>query len=187
MNARFFPFASIAAASVMVLSATASARGGHHHDSHTHHHLRGPSHAHWHRSLAQRAQRADGLLGFIFDQPGADVMPVERVSSRSGQVATAHATPERGGLRVSGLVRRNSIVEPPHGAHVDVLIVDPRGKIIASAATEYLPRSIPRRIRGSIGQSHYTARFPSLPPPGSSVQVRFHPTPITNCPRASRA
>lgn len=136
--------------------------------------------------IAQRAQRADGLLGFIFDQPGADVVPVERMQSRAGEVATAHATLERGGLRVSGLVRRNSIVEPPHGAHVDVVVVDSRGKIIASAATDYLPRSIPRRIRGSFGQSHYVAHFPA-PPPGSTVQVRFHAARKADCEHAPGA
>ena len=47
MNTRVFPLLSIAAASVLLMPSTASARGGHHHDSHTHHHLRGPSHAHW--------------------------------------------------------------------------------------------------------------------------------------------
>lgn len=137
--------------------------------------------------LAQRAKRADGLLGFIFDQPGVDVVPVERIQSRAGEVATAHATPERGGLRVSGLVRRNSIVEPPHGAHVDVFIVDVRGKIIATTAAEYFPRNIPRRIRGSFGQSHYVAHFPVLPPPGATVQVRFHAAPKADCEHARGA
>ena len=46
MNARIFFLATISAASVLLFPSTASARGGHH-DSHTHHHLRGPSHAHW--------------------------------------------------------------------------------------------------------------------------------------------
>lgn len=138
--------------------------------------------------IAQRAQRADGLLGFIFDQPGADIVPVERVQSHSGQVATAHATPDRrGGLRVSGLVRRNSIVQPRHGAHVDVFIVDARGKIIASTATDYLPRQIPRAIRGGFGQSHYTARIPTLPPAGATVQVRFHSGRIAECEHAPGA
>lgn len=137
--------------------------------------------------VTQRAQRADGLLGFIFDRPGADVVPIERISSRAGEVATAHATADGPGLRVSGLVRRNSIVEPRFGAHVDVFIVDARGKTIASTAADYLPRTIPRRVRGSFGQSHYTARFPSFPPPGSSVRVRFHAMRKADCEHAHGA
>lgn len=135
--------------------------------------------------LAQRAQRADGLLGFIFDQPGPDVVAVERLPSNVGQVATAHATRDQaGGLRVSGLVRRGSIVEPRYGAHVDVVILDAHGKLIASAATEYLPRQIPRPVRGGFGQSHYSTRFAELPPPGSTVRVRFHSARLVECEHA---
>lgn len=135
--------------------------------------------------LAQRAQRADGLIGFIFDQPGADIVAVERAPSPFGKVATAHATPDRnGGLRVSGLVRREGIVEPRYGAHVDILVLDARGKVMASTATEYLPREIPRPIRGSFGQSHYAARFSELPSPGSTVQVRFHAARLAECEHA---
>ena len=63
MNARFFPLVSIAAASGLLLPSTASARGGHH-DSHTHHHLRGPSHAHWNHSpgwLGYRTYRTPAM------------------------------------------------------------------------------------------------------------------------------
>ncbi len=137
--------------------------------------------------LAQRAQRADGLLGFIFDQPGADIVPVERMPSPFGKVATAHATPDRnGGLRVSGLVRRESIIEPRYGAHVDITILDAHGKPVASTATAYLPRQIPRPIRGGFGQSHYVAHFSEPLPPGSTVQVRFHAARLVECERARR-
>ena len=67
------------------------------------------------------------------------------------------------------------------GSHVDVLVVDANGKTIAAVATDYLPRHIPRRIRGSRGTSHYVTRLPSVPPPSSSVRVIFHGTKRSNC------
>ncbi len=134
--------------------------------------------------LAQRAQRADGLLGFIFDYPGPDILPVERISKAGGNIATAHATEENGQLRVSGLVSKAGLHEPPYGSHIDVFVLDARGKVSASTATTYFPRNFPRRIRGNMGNSHYVARFPAIPPAGSTVQVVFHGAKATDCPYA---
>ncbi len=127
--------------------------------------------------IARRAQNADGLLGFIFGYPGPDIVPVERVSRAGGDIVTAHAVADGATLRVSGLVSKAGMHPPPYGSHIDVFILDARGKITAAVATDYLPRQIPRRIRDSMGYSHYVARLPFLPRPGSKVQVVFHGTP----------
>jgi hypothetical protein len=135
--------------------------------------------------LAQRAQRADGLLGFIFDYPGPDLVPVERVSKAGGEIATAHAVADGSQLRVSGLVRKGGMHDPPYGSHIDVLLLSARGKVIASTATDYFPRPIPRQhSRGGMGNSHYVARLPAIPPPGSTVQVIFHGAKQSDCPHA---
>ena len=132
-------------------------------------------------SLAHRAQRADGLLGFIFDFPGPDILPVERVSSSGGEIVTAHATAEGRQLRISGLVRKAALREPPAGSHLDILVHNSRGKIITRVATEYFPREFPPRIRGSFGYSHYVALLPTSPPAGSTVEVIFHGVRMTEC------
>ena len=138
--------------------------------------------------LNQRAQCADGLLGFIFDSPGLDLVPVERVSKAGGQIATAHAVADGKGLRVSGFVRKAGVGEPPHGSHLDVLIVDARGDTTAAVATDYFPRPIPRQTsRGGMGHAHYSTRLPFVPHAGSTVRVVFHGTSKAKCEFAVRS
>lgn len=125
--------------------------------------------------LAQRAQRADGLLGFIFDSPGPDVVPVERVSKGGGLIVTAHATPADGGLRVGGIVRKAPIVQSVPGSHVDVFVLNARGQISSAVATDYFPRPLAHpSSRYGPGNSHYGVRLPAIPPAGSTVRVVFH-------------
>lgn len=133
-------------------------------------------------TLTQRAQNADGMLGFIFGSPGPDVVPVERISKAGGEIATAHAVADGPGLRVSGLVRKAGLHQPSRGSHIDVLVIDARGATTAAVATDYFPRPIPRQhSRGSMGNSHYAVRLPSLPPAGSTVRVIFHGTSKAEC------
>ena len=132
--------------------------------------------------LGQRAQRADGLLGFLFDSPGQDIVPVEKVSKTGGNILTAHATATGAQLRVSGLVRRAGLYEPPPGSHIDVLLLDPRGRTTAAVATEFLPRPLPPpSSRYGPGNAHYSTRFPLIPASGSTVRVVFHGIPKRQC------
>ena len=116
MNARFFPLASLAGASVLLLPSTASARGGHQHDSHTHHHLRGPSHAHWNRprvwprygpprspaaSLTARVQAALKQRGYYRG-------PIDGIAG-GGTVRALRAFQHAAGLPVSGRIDRATI------------------------------------------------------------------------------
>jgi len=132
-------------------------------------------------TLDQRAQRADGLLGFLFDKPGPDVVPVEKISTNSGRIVTAHSHAEHGDLLISGLVGKNSMHGPPYGSHVDVMITDAGGQTFEAKAADYLPRQLPRRIRGNRGYSTYIARFPEMPPEGSTVKVIFHDAQKSQC------
>ncbi len=131
--------------------------------------------------VARRVQNADGLLGFIFGYPGPNIAPVERISRAGGEIVTAHAVADGKGLRVSGLVSKAGLHKPPYGSHIDVFVLDARGKITAAVAADYLPRDIPRRYRGSMGYSLYGARLPIIPAPGSRVQVVFHGTSRARC------
>lgn len=133
-------------------------------------------------SLAQRAQRADGLLGFIFDSPGPDIVPVERVSRDGGRVTTAHATAAGNELRVAGIVRKADIVQPPLGAHIDVFVVDYKGRVTAGVATDYFPRPL-RHSSSRYGpaNSHYSVRLRVIPAVGSTVRVVFHGVSKTEC------
>ena len=132
--------------------------------------------------LARRAQNSDGLLGFVFGSPGPDIVPVERVSKAGGEIATAHAVADGRGLRVSGLVRKAGMHQPPRGSHIDVLVLDARQKMTAAVAIDYFPRPIPRQhSRGGMGNAHYAVPLPFIPHPGSTVRVVFHGTSKAQC------
>lgn len=137
-------------------------------------------------TVMQKAQHTDGLFDFLAALAGQsieDALPVERVSNVSGQVATAHVRREPDGFLVCGLVRKTSFVGPPPWAHVDVLLLDARQRVIESVATRYLPRDIPSGRRGAFSQSRYTARLRTAnPPQGATVRVVFDGKPQSQCP-----
>ena len=123
---------------------------------------------------AQRAQRADGLLDFLAGNPGETNVPVEIVSGSGGRITTGQVRAYGKRVFVTGLVERQSVGNPPPGSHVDVLVRDARRKVIERLTVRYLPHDIPHGQRGGFPQSRYTVRLAALPPPGSTVEVRFH-------------
>ena len=130
---------------------------------------------------AQRAQRADGLLDFLAGNPGETNVPVELVSGGGGRITTGQVRAYDKRVFVTGLVERQSVGNPPAGSHVDVLVLDARRKVVERVTVRYSPRDIPHGQRGRFPQSHYTARLTALPPPGSTVEVRFHGLPESRC------
>lgn len=134
-------------------------------------------------SVMQKAQRSDGLLDFLAALAGQsveDALPVEKGSDAYGRIATAHVRREPDGFLVNGLVRKTSLVDPPPGAHVDVLLLDARRRVIERVATRYLPRDIPSGRRGALPQSHYAIRLRTArPPQGAIVRVVFDSKPDT--------
>jgi hypothetical protein len=119
-------------------------------------------------------QRSDGLLGFIFDYPGEDVLPVLKICQDGGQITSAHATYFEGKLEVSGIVERNGVNEPPAGSYIEILVIDPRGTIASVATTYYFLRFIPIRNRiWLFPRSHFSAILPEKPSPGSKIEVVF--------------
>ena len=116
---------------------------------------------------------ADGLLDL---SAGEDVTaaPIERVYGGGGQIASVHLRAYGKNVFVSGLVRRQSLGDPPPWSHVDVIVLDSRRRIVETASTTYLPRDIPHGQRSGFPQSHFTARLAALPAAGSTIQVVFH-------------
>ena len=123
---------------------------------------------------------ADGLLDLF---AGEDLMTtqIERVSGGGGQIATAHLRAYGKNVFVSGLVRRQSLGDPPPCSHVDVIVLDSRKRIVETTSTTYLPRDIPHGQRSGFPQAHYTARLAALPAAGSTIQVVFHSAHRNDC------
>ena len=135
--------------------------------------------------IIRKAQRTDGFLDFVAALGGSsveDALPVERVSNSQGQIATAHVRAFVDGFYVSGLVRKQSLVDPPPWSRVDVILLDAKQNVVESVTTRYMPRDIPTRLRGGFPQSQYIARLNTLKPPaGSTVRVVFDSKPEPQC------
>ncbi|MBS0658573.1 MAG: hypothetical protein JSR82_10060 [Verrucomicrobia bacterium] len=124
-------------------------------------------------AVAQRADNSDGLLDFLFGQPGTELnLPVERISSSGGNVETAHVRVFRREAYVSGLIGRGAH-EASIGSHVDVEVINAAGKVAQSQAINFLPSQIPSGRRGNF-YSRYATRLQAIPSPGSSLRVTFH-------------
>ena len=136
-------------------------------------------------TFVQKAQRTDGLFDFVAALAGQsvqDALPVERVSNRSGQITTAHVRANTEGFYVSGLVGKTSLIEPPRGSHVDVILLDSKLRVLESVTTRYQPRDIPRGIRGGFPHSRYVAKLRTPhPSAGSTVRVVFDGRPESAC------
>ena len=131
--------------------------------------------------LARRAQRADGLLDFLAGNPGEIEVPIEKVSDRRGRIETARVLASGGVAYVTGYVRRTALGDPQPAAHVDVYVLDARRRVVETKVAIYMPRAIPRGRRGRSANSHYTVSLAALPPPGATVEVRFHDSPLHAC------
>ena len=122
-----------------------------------------------------------GLLDFLIGGDDVIATPIERVSGGGGEVATAQLRAYGKNVFVSGLVRRQSPGGPPSWAHVDVIVLDSRKRVVETTSTTYLPRDIPHGQRSGFPQSHYTARLTTLPAAGSTIQVVFHSAHRSDC------
>lgn len=132
-------------------------------------------------SLAQRAQRANGLLDFLAGNPGETTVPVEIIGSGRGRIETAQVRAYGAKVYVTGFVRRAWPGDPHPAAHVDVMVVDASKRLVETKLATYLPRSIPHGQRGGFAHSSFTVRLTALPPPGATVKVIFHDAPARTC------
>lgn len=129
--------------------------------------------------------QSDGLGEFAMALAGrgqTDIYPVERISGGSGKIATGHARKDAHGVFVTGYVEK---LGPgwvtAAWSHVDVVVLDSKGRPSQKATTKFFPSTVPNTQRGITGRSRYFVRLPSTPPAGSTVQVAFHQTPMSQC------
>ena len=132
-------------------------------------------------SLVQRAQRSVGLIDFPAGNPGETTVPVEIIGSGRGRIETAQVRVYGDKVYVTGFVQRAWPGDPHPAAHVDVMVVDGRRKLVETKLATYLPRSIPHGQRGGFAHSSYTVRLAALPPPGATVKVIFHDSAARTC------
>ena len=129
-------------------------------------------------NLRREAQRSDGLLDFVqalVGHPRVDVVPIERVSGRAGEIVTAHAEADRkGGTYVSGTLHNGFGYSEIYDAHIDVNVLGTNRQLVSTLSTDYFPRPIPITYHGMTGRAWFSVRLPFVPPAGSTVQVVFH-------------
>lgn len=136
-------------------------------------------------TVARKAQHTEGLIAFLGAlgrESDEVVIPIECVAGREGYIVTANVSTSEHGLVVHGLVRRMSFSDPAFGAHVDVLLLNARGKIIESVATSYWPQQIPHGSRNAFPQSRYSVPLiTKTPPSGATLKVVFHDESKSSC------
>ena len=108
--------------------------------------------------LARKFATSDGLIDFILAISGyeqIDAYPTERVSQGEGEIITAHARKDSRGAFVFGELGHE------YGAgwvstawsHVDVIVLDSKGRHLQSLATRFFPSTVPETLRGIRGRS----------------------------------
>jgi hypothetical protein len=114
-----------------------------------------------------------GLWGCSAGQTSlTDTGRIHLESHASGKVyvAWSDAHEEKGGILVTGVLRRKDVVGPPIKATVEVEVVSPCGSILDQAQSDdlYVPH---RKVNKVQGFERFSVRFPKMPPDGSSVRI----------------
>ncbi len=121
----------------------------------------------------KRAEQATGLFDFVSGSSDEAGIPV-RTDAGNRCIVRAQVRTGGGQSYVTGFVERVSVIDPPMGSHVDISVIDQRGRTVEAVADNYLPREIPHGRRGAAPRSHFTTRLRALPPAGATVRVSFH-------------
>jgi hypothetical protein len=142
--------------------------------------------------LERKFATSDGLIDFIFAVSGyeqIDAYPVERISRGEGEMITAHARKDSRGAFVFGNVgtRYGAGWVTTAWSHVDVIVLDSKGRHFQSLATRFFPSTLPETQRGMRGRSSYFVRLPFVPTAGSTIIVAFHQVPIFQCELSTRS
>jgi hypothetical protein len=113
-----------------------------------------------------------------------DAVPVEIQSSSmypTGYISAARAVFASVGIHVYGNVKRSFGVSEARRAHVDIILSLGNGQHVHAIAVNYLPRSIPPTVRGSIARSQFSAYLSKVPSELASIIVRYHEEEKSNC------
>lgn len=97
-------------------------------------------------------------------------------SSGKGSISAVKTHSQDGQLTVSGTARRHAPSHHASGAHVEVQLLDPKGRVIARQTDRIAPVSPKRDSKQRITAFH--AKFPnSVASKASSVRVVYHGEP----------
>ena len=97
-------------------------------------------------------------------EPG---VTIERVTTSSGRVSSAHFWKDRKGFALRGEITPQPITKGPMGGHVDIAITSPNGDSTTCTTTR-------QRINARHVRKPFSIRFDELPAPGSVVQLKHH-------------
>ncbi|HEV7404945.1 MAG TPA: hypothetical protein VGO11_18525 [Chthoniobacteraceae bacterium] len=114
-----------------------------------------------------------GVAGCAISSPPPQV-PIELGTGGAGQVASARLTRYADHVLVSGTVKNWSMMHNATG-HIEVLVLDRRGREVARVTAHILPREVPATIRGLTGSSSFAVPLPTEPPPSGRLRVLFLP------------
>jgi len=131
----------------------------------------------------KRLDQADGPLDAVMLLAGTakpNVAAVEMVSHGSGEIGTVRAVADHGAVSVRGWVHKIGF-GPVNTAnsHIDVIVLDSRGRVAWGVATTYFPSEIPNTKRGVAGSSHFSVRLSRPLPPGATIRVIFENGPVS--------
>ena len=106
------------------------------------------------------------------EPPAPDALAVIIMPDPDVQIVQTTARQEGDSVVVNGQVQRKPAQRRtiPKG-HVDIAIVDEKGKTLRQIPAKSNPEIIPR-LQGM--KSTFTARIPIIPPAGSFISVKFH-------------
>ncbi|MCH9674373.1 MAG: hypothetical protein K0U93_23240 [Gammaproteobacteria bacterium] len=97
-------------------------------------------------------------------EPG---VTIERVTTSSGRVSSAHFWEERTSFALRGEITPQPITKGPMGGHVDVAVTAPDGVNTECSTTR-------QRIGVRHVRKQFSIRFDELPALGSVVRVKHH-------------
>ncbi len=105
------------------------------------------------------------------NRPGDGVV-VRDVAAANVHVIDVQSHQEGGELVISGRVKRsyNFCCDDAKG-HVDIVVVDSDGFVVANGSTYYSPRNIPKTRTRS---SRFEARLPIILPQGTVIRTAYH-------------
>ena len=136
-------------------------------------------------ALNRKLAQSDNILELAMalgGQEEIDVCRVEKISHGSGRIATGRVRRDDHGVFVSGYVQcRGPGSVTGARSHVDVAVLDSKGRTMHKVATRFFPSEVMHTRHGIPGNSRYYVRLPFPPPANATVSVTFHQTPQSEC------
>ncbi|MDR3403254.1 MAG: hypothetical protein P4L99_12225 [Chthoniobacter sp.] len=118
--------------------------------------------------------------------PPAGTFPIKTASNGGGMIESAALSIHGERVYVWGFVRRQSVVDPPMWAHVDVSVLDAAGNTTESTTVDYTPSDMPYGRHGQTAHSMFSAKLTKVPAPGSTILVAFNGNPKSSDRRKSQ-